>query len=288
MRAPTTITAEVVARKLIWQSDVSLFAASRTKKKQNLLRVTYYIGLLILIILQPVQFTGSSEAVFPMAQQVHFSKDSHQVWDELLMKYVDSEGNVNYLGFKNNSATLDSYLEQLAYNVPANSASREEKLVYYINLYNAATVKLILENYPLASIKDIVKPWDTKWVKTGEKTISLGHIEHKILRKLGEPRIHFAINCASYSCPKLSNRAYTLNNLEQQLQDASSDFINDPKRNRISEQNAEISEIFKWFKSDFTKEGSLRDYINQYSEAKIAEGTKLKFMNYDWSLNEAK
>ena len=250
--------------------------------------MTYYLSLLLFIILQPVQFLGTYEESFRLTESVQNSKDVHQIWDELLMKYVDGEGNVDYKGFKKDTATLDLYLEKLALKVPENSDSREEKLVYYINLYNAATVKLILENYPVASIKDIDKPWDTKWVKTGEKTISLGHIEHKILRKLDEPRIHFAINCASYSCPKLSNRAYTLNNLEQQLQEASIDFVNDPKRNKISEQSAEISEIFKWFKSDFTSGSNLRDYINQYSKVQIAEGTKLRFINYDWSLNETK
>ena len=250
--------------------------------------MTYYLSLLLLIALQPVQFMGAYEEGFRLAESVEVSDDVHQAWDELLMKYVNGEGDVDYQGFKEDVATLDLYLKKLSSELPENSDSREEKLVYYINLYNAATVKLILENYPVASIKDIAKPWDTKWVKTGESTISLGYIEHKILRKLDEPRIHFAINCASYSCPKLSNRAYTLNNLEQQLEEASSDFVNDPKRNKISDQSAEISEIFKWFKSDFTKEGSLRDYINQYSNTQIADGTKLRFMNYDWSLNEAK
>ncbi len=250
--------------------------------------MTYFLSLVLFLLLQPATFVYNYEDQHHAAVETSLVKDEHKNWDALLQEYVDKEGNVDYKGFKNDEAALDTYLEDLAQNAPDESASSQEKLVYYINLYNAATVKLILENYPLESIKDIKGPWDRKWVKVGDKTLSLGAIEHKILRKLNEPRIHFAINCASYSCPKLSNQAYTLDNLEVQLETASRDFVNDDKRNKISANNAQVSEIFKWYKSDFTEEGSLLDYINLYSDITITSGTKLQYMKYDWSLNEVK
>ena len=245
-------------------------------------------GLVIYIMLQPVFFLGSMEDSLDNFRFTYSSSESHNSWEKLLQQFVDKEGNVNYQGFKEAESSLDDYLNFLANKAPENTSAKEEKLVYYINLYNAATVKLILENYPVRSIKEIKSPWDKKWVKVGDEKISLGAIEHKILRKLDEPRIHFAINCASYSCPKLSNQAYTISNLEEQLEAASKDFINDPKRNKIEGEQAEISEIFKWFKSDFTQNGSLKAYINQYANVPIGPNTKIKYIKYDWSLNEIK
>ena len=245
-------------------------------------------GLVVFMMLQPVLFMGSAEDIADNFQISYNESASHQTWHNLLQKYVDQEGNVNYKGFKEDEPALDEYLDFLADSAPGSSSTKEEKLVFYINLYNAATVKLILENYPVRSIKDIKSPWDKKWVKVGDEILSLGAIEHKILRKLNEPRIHFAINCASYSCPKLSNQAYTISNLEGQLEMASKDFVNDSKRNKIGAREAQISEIFKWFKSDFTVNGSLKAYINQYADEPIGPDTKLKYINYDWSLNETK
>ena len=246
------------------------------------------IGLILIIFLQPVSFMGSMEDPTNYARMTTSYSSEHKDWNDLLEQYVDQEGNVNYKGFKSAEATLDRYLDYMANNAPANSASKEEKLVYYINLYNAATVKLVLDHYPVQSIKDIKSPWDKKWISVANEKISLGAIEHKILRKLDEPRIHFAINCASYSCPKLSKQAYTLNTLEEQLDTAARDFINDSKRNRIQAGKAEVSEIFKWFKSDFTKRLSLKSYINQYAKEPIGPDTKLQYIKYDWSLNEIK
>lgn len=240
------------------------------------------------MVLQPAGFMNLYEDWYRNTRHVQIEVELHDSWNKLLQKYVDIEGNVDYRAFKKEESALDSYLDQMAQNVPADGASIKQKLVYYINLYNAATLKLILQHYPVSSIKDIKSPWDKKWVKVGDNTLSLGAIEHKILRRLDDPRIHFAINCASYSCPKLSNRAYTADKLEEQLNAATSEFVNDPKRNRIGQSAAEISQIFKWYKSDFTENGSLVEYINQYSTINIGPGTKVQYIKYDWSLNEAK
>ncbi|MGI9545725.1 MAG: DUF547 domain-containing protein, partial [Flavobacteriaceae bacterium] len=248
----------------------------------------YSLSLILMIVLQPAGIMDCFGDWHRKSNCDPQEIKSHESWDALLQKYVDDEGNVDYLGFKKEESELDQYLAYLAQNAVVDEDSKEEKLVYYINLYNAATVKLILDNYPTGSIKDIKSPWDRKWIKVGEKVLSLGAIEHKILRKLNEPRIHFAINCASYSCPKLSNRAYSRDRLEEQLDAATSEFVNDAKRNRISKSGAEISQIFKWYKSDFTKNGSLVDYVNQYSKIDIDAATKVRYIKYDWSLNEAK
>ncbi|MFK7813026.1 MAG: DUF547 domain-containing protein [Maribacter sp.] len=213
---------------------------------------------------------------------------SHSQWNSLLSKYVNDKGDVNYKAFQNDSAALNEYLNFLAENSPVKGWSKNEKLAYYINLYNAATVKLILDNYPTNSIKDIKNPWGKDWVKTGDGLISLGDIEHKILREMNEPRIHFAINCASYSCPKLLNKAFTASKMEAQLQSVTLDFINDKSRNIISKEKLQLSNIFKWYKKDFTENGSLADYIKPYTAIEIDADTNIDYLKYDWNLNEAK
>ncbi|MCB0464964.1 MAG: DUF547 domain-containing protein, partial [Aequorivita sp.] len=132
----------------------------------------------------------------------------HSQWDKLLKKYVNNAGFLDYKGFKNDRQKLDDYLKMLSEKEPTNDWSVQELLAYYINLYNAATVKLIVENYPVKSIKDIDGAWTKGRVTVGNKELSLGGIENGILRKMNEPRIHFAVNCASISCPKLMNEAY--------------------------------------------------------------------------------
>ena len=217
-----------------------------------------------------------------------FQKIDYSTWDNLLKKYVDNDGNVDYKNFRKEKGLLNSYLEQQTKNPVSEYDTKESKLVYYINLYNAATVKLILDNYPLGSIKELKGPWNRQVVTIRNKQLSLGDIEHNILRKMEEPRIHFAINCASYSCPKLLNEAFTVEKLEELLEKSARSFVNDPKRNVIKKEKAMISQIFKWYKKDFTDMMSLIDYINQYSTVKMTSETNIEYINYDWSLNASK
>ncbi|SDE36437.1 DUF547 domain-containing protein [Ulvibacter litoralis] len=210
---------------------------------------------------------------------------SHQKWDDLLQKHVSSSGKVDYLGFKNDTAALQSYLDVLAENLPKKSWSKNATLAYWINAYNAFTVKLILDNYPVESIKDIKKPWDQDFIMLENSAYSLGEIEHKILRKMNEPRIHFAINCASYSCPNLLNEAYTEAKIEKQLESSTISFINDTTKNSITADKIEISKIFDWFSGDFKNEGSLIDFLNKYSTVKINANTKINYKDYKWNLN---
>lgn len=216
------------------------------------------------------------------------SKPSHAVWNVLVQRHVDETGLVNYVGFKKESAQLSGYLDYLAEHPPSQMWSKGDSLAYYINLYNAATVKLIVDNYPVNSIKDIPNRWGKKWISVGGTKLSLNDIEHKILRNMDEPRIHFAINCASYSCPNLWNKAFVAEKIEQQLNQVALDFVNDPSKNRFENGKAQLSEIFKWYKKDFTKETSLLEYINQFLNNPISKDGNIEYLDYDWSLNDAK
>jgi len=211
----------------------------------------------------------------------------HSTWDALLKKHVDANGMVDYKGFEKDRSKLNNYLEQLSSYEPSKEWSVQELLAYYINLYNAYTVDLILNNYPVESIKDINGAWTKSIVPVGNKTLSLGGIENGVLRKMNEPRIHFAINCASMSCPKLLDEAYTAGKINEQLDRATEEFVNSDK-NEISKNSAKLSSIFDWYKKDFIsdKTPTIIDYVNQYSTTKINSGTNVSYKNYDWKLNE--
>ena len=213
-------------------------------------------------------------------------KNIHDIWDSELKKYVDKEGNVNYRLWKKNSKLLETYLINLENNPPINQWTKNDSLAYFINAYNAVTVKLILDNYPLRSIKDLIIPWWLKRFKLNSEKITLNFIEHKILRKMDDPRIHFAINCASRSCPKLQNVAYYSHKLENQLNDAASEFINDQTKNKINVNHLMLSKIFSWFKDDFGNRIQLLKFVNKYSKIKILENARIEYLNYDWNLNE--
>ena len=249
------------------------------------MRLKLSILLILLLIGSVHSIAPTPRYTLNDAPEIEFQLD-HSKWDILLKKHVDDTGNVNYKGFSEDIKALQNYLDYLAKNRPMDKSPKPERLAYYINLYNAATVKLILDNYPTKSIKDIKNPWGKNIVQMGGEKISLGDLEHKILRKMDEPRIHFAINCASYSCPKLLNTAFTSANLEIMLEQTAIDFINDPKRNVLSKEKASLSEIFNWYKKDFTKNGSLIDYLNKYAYQKLTSNTKISYLNYNWGLNE--
>lgn len=213
--------------------------------------------------------------------------ENHELWDELLGKYVSETGKVDYKGFQKDSKDLSTYINMLKMGyLKIDEYSRQRKLAYWINAYNALTIDLILRNYPLNSIKDIKDPWDQRLWKFGDQWLNLNDIEHKILRKMDEPRIHFAIVCASDSCPKLLNKAYSANNLEEQLSIATKDFLSDASKNELSENSIKLSKIFKWFSKDFKTDGSLIDFLNQYSEITINENAKKSYKDYSWDLNQ--
>jgi len=222
---------------------------------------------------------------------------SHQLWDQLLKKHVSTDGTVNYKGFIKDSVQFSKYLRLLSTHHPNDKYwSINQQKAYWINAYNAFTIQLAIRYYPIKSIKDIGSTfqvtfvntvWDIKFINIEGKKYDLNNIEHGILRKkFDDPRIHFAINCASLSCPKLRNEAYNADKLIKQLDEQAVDFINDPAKNIINENNITISKIFGWFKGDFTKNGSLIDFLNKYSKTKISAKARIGYMEYDWRLNE--
>lgn len=233
----------------------------------------------------------------PVVGKASSTPPSHQLWDQLVKSHVKANGLVDYKGFIREKPKLESYLRLLEAQVPDRKTwTKNQQLAYWINAYNAFTVKLIVDNYPTKSIRDLgpaiqiplVKDvWHLKFFKLGGVEMSLDELEHGILRKeFDEPRIHFAINCASISCPALLNEAFVPERLEAQLTKVAVSFINDPSRNKLSAQSVQLSSIFSWFKGDFTKKGTLIDFLNLYANVKISPSARVTFLDYNWKLNE--
>ena len=223
--------------------------------------------------------------LFALCFSLNAQEIDHTIWTAYLRDHVSQRGQVNYKAILENSSELNTYLNEYVKIHPEKTWSKNETLTYWINAYNAFTIKLIIDNYPVNSINDISQPWDKKFIPINGNLMSLNEIEHEILRKMDEPRIHFAINCASVSCPKLLNEAYVADRLNEQLENAAKEFINS-EQNQLISGNIKISKIFKWFKGDFENNSSVIDFINQYATTKIDKNEKVGYLEYNWSLNE--
>lgn len=261
-------------------------------KRSRWLRAILISLTTILLVVAGLYWRIFIQPVVPLQQEGQPAPD-HSLWDAQLQKYVSSYGGVNYVAWKEDRAPLEDYLQLLADATPSESWTREEQLAYWINAYNAFTVALILDHYPIGSIEElhtiplIGTIFHDEWFSLGGESMSLNRIEHGVLRRqFEEPRIHAAINCASISCPTLWNRAYTAASIDEQLDRAMRSFVNDPVRNRIRAEEVAVSAIFSWFRFDFTKEGSLVDYLNQYLEVPLRAEADVSYLTYDWRLNE--
>ncbi len=213
----------------------------------------------------------------------------HKEFDVLLKKYVATSGTVNYKGFLKDKNALQAYLNSLS-KVKVASLSKNEQFAFWINAYNAATIDQILRNYPVKSIQNIAngKVWDKPLpYQFGGKAYTLNEIEkQKLIAELSDPRIHFAVNCAAVSCPKLLNTAYTAQNVQEQLSKSTSAFLNNKTFNKLSPEKAQISNIFNWYKADFSKNGSsVSAFINKYAATKINANTQISYLDYNWDLN---
>jgi len=221
---------------------------------------------------------------------------NHGLYRELLAAHV-KDGRVDYRTFKKEEKKLDTYLQLLDETNP-DTLSRNEQYAFYINAYNAYTIKLILKHYPgIHSIKDIgswwSSPWKIKFCKIGGKAYTLDEIEHTILRpRFNDPRVHFAINCASMGCPPLIPEPYRGSILDQQLDTSTRAFLNDSRWNRLEGNTLYVSKIFKWFKDDF--EGDIVNFFSKYLQEDMRklflanrEQISVEYLNYDWSLNES-
>ncbi len=239
------------------------------------------------------RFTVSLWAMLSLPSAFAFDH-SHAGWDEVLKAYVDDEGMVDYAGLKADREGLDRYLATTGAINESDFGSwtRDQRLAFLINVYNAETLQLIIDHYPVKSIKKIggwfKQPWDVESVTLFGKKTTLNTIEHEILRpKYEEPRIHFAIVCAAMGCPPLPKAAFTPENLDQLLDARGRVFLAQKNKNRLQGDTLYLSPIFNWFEEDFTTGGSLQDFIAPFFPEDI-EGKKLriKFTSYDWSLNK--
>ncbi len=218
----------------------------------------------------------------------------HGIYAELLAMYVQN-GVVNYAGFKKDEKKLDRYLEIFEFT-DVHKLSRDEQMAFYINAYNAWTIKLILSGYPeVESIKDLggffSGPWKKKFVRLNGSIVTLDHVEHEILRPTyKDPRIHFAVNCASKGCPPLIAEPYDGIRLDEQLDRSTRAFINDPKKNYLAGDQLYVTSIFKWFSEDFNDDviGFFIKYADEPLKKQIQarqDQIKVKYLDYDWSLN---
>jgi hypothetical protein len=249
------------------------------------------------------------------AETLHSPAFDHGRWDELLARHVvpiddDKATAVDYQGMNADRLVLKQYLQALS-SISEAQFSRwpmPDQLAFLINTYNAWTVELILTAWPdLESIKDLgglfSSPWSRKFVTVLGKTHSLDQIEHELIRgsdRYNDPRIHFAVNCASIGCPALRAEAYVGNRLDQQLEEQTRLFLSDRSRNRIEGNRVKLSSIFKWYRDDFEQGwhdfNRLEDFLLAQADAlglSTALVTALKrgkanieFLDYDWRLNK--
>jgi hypothetical protein len=236
--------------------------------------------------------------IFGINPSLQAKVPAHDLWNELLKKNVSMYGKVNYKAFKKDVDKLDKYLALLSENKPDEKTwSANEQKAFWINAYNAFTVKLIVDNYPVKSINDVVtkmkitsktSPWDIKFIKIGNENYSLNNIEHEKLRKIFEDaRFHFVLVCAAKSCPILLNEACLADRLEMQLEKQTKLFLNDKVKNKISANHLQLSKLFEWYASDFkTEKSTLVDFINKYATVKISPKASISYLEYSWELNE--
>jgi hypothetical protein len=216
-----------------------------------------------------------------------------ETYNRLLGKYVTSSG-VKYSEWKGNAAdmqALQSVVDAIAQE-NVSSAGKKEQLAFYINAYNAWILHEALGKYPTKSVKDPLFTFFTgSRIKVAGEQMSFNHLEKDIVRaKFGEPRIHFALNCASRSCPPLNRQVFRAPDLDEQLEKLAKGFVNSEKGVNYSaeKKTAELSKIFDWYKDDFKGEGGVLPFINKRRTTPLPNDVKISYQDYDWNLNEAK
>ena len=216
----------------------------------------------------------------------------HDSFDQVLKAHVQ-DGVVNYAGIKND-ANFTKYVELIAETNPDSFKTEQEKLAFWINAYNALAIKGILDGLSPSSFFGRVTFFKTTDYRVGGRDINLYDLERDIIIPFGEPRIHFAIICASMSCPKLRSEVWLASKLEQQFEDNAIDFLNDTSKNNFDrkKKRANLSKIFDWFDKDFKDHsGTVQKYVAQYLNDKelakevVEKKYKIKYLKYDWNLN---
>jgi hypothetical protein len=280
----------------------------REMRKLSVVRKWLWIVTVLLIVAVSNHCrAGAKVAVghnWPAGERVSIDRINHARWDALLRKYVDSQGRVNYSAWhqsREDRLALDQYLRHLSQADLHQRASREALLAYWINAYNGLTIQGILREYPTSSIRNHTAKvfgyniWDDLLLTVGDRPFSLNQIEHDVLRKMGEPRVHFAIVCASIGCPPLLNQAYVADQLDHQLTVNTRRFFADPQKFRYdaSRRQLELSPILQWFAEDFgaNQAAQMRTIArflpDQAAQGLAANGTaSVRYLGYDWNLND--
>lgn len=223
--------------------------------------------------------------IVSMWSSLGLAQPDYKAWDTFLKKYVSASGDVDYKSIKANKKELDAITKTLSCNTVLPSWSKNDQLAFWINAYNAFTIELIVNNYPLKSIQnlDSGKPWDVKRITIGGKKYSLNNIENDIIRpQFKDARIHFAVNCAAKSCPPILNGAFFGKTLDTQLETVTKKFINNTKYQTIKASKLTLSKIFDWYAVDF---GDIITFINKYSNVKVNKNASIVYREYDWALN---
>ncbi len=221
----------------------------------------------------------------------------HSAFNGFLAQYVEiGPDGVSRVGYaaagESGAAALAAYIASLE-TVEVATLSADEQLAFWINLYNAATVRLILENPSVASIRDIDKPWDTPVATAVGRRLTLNDIEHRILRPIfKDPRIHYAVNCASIGCPNLAREAYSGETIDAALDKAASAYVNHPRGVEIEDGKVTASKIYGWYRDDFGRDDrAVLDHIRLHAAPALAEmldgKTRIDAYRYDWRLNAA-
>jgi len=228
----------------------------------------------------------------------------HTLLNDVLKKHVKDFGGysqVNYKLLKKEPESLNDYVKSvsLVEKKSYEQWTQDQQLSFLINVYNAYTLSWIVQHYPVKSIKDtgslFSSPWKKKFFKLFGHETSLDNVEHDMIRKwFKEPRIHFAVNCASIGCPKLLAAAFQATQLNKQLEEATKSFVNDKTRNTYKNKELKLSKIFKWYGGDFKSKGGVAKFVSKYlaglddKQRKNAAQAKISYFDYDWALNETK
>lgn len=223
--------------------------------------------------------------IVTLASSMGVAQPDYKSWDTFLKKYVSATGDVDYKSIKANKKELDAITKSFSSVTVSPTWTKNEQLAFWINAYNAFTIDLIVNNFPLKSIQNLDngKPWDVKRITIGGKKYSLNNIENDIIRpEFKDARIHFAVNCAAKSCPPIMNGAFFGKTLDAQLDTVTKNFINNKKYQTITPSKITISKIFDWYAVDF---GDIVTFINKYSNIKVNNNASIVYKEYDWTLN---
>jgi len=247
------------------------------------------------------QPTAAPADIAAVASTLETSEDATAVYADFLSTYVSQSDGINFVAYgdvtSEDAAKLKAYIASLEAQ-GVEGLSRDEQMAFWYNLYNAKTIDVILDAYPVKTIKDVgslIKqgPWNKKNMNVkGFGEMSLNDVEHETLRaNWDEPRIHYAVNCASYGCPNLKATPWTAETLEADMEQAASDYINHPRGFRVENGKVTASSIFNWYKVDFgdTDAGVLehaRKYAKGDLKTALDAATKIDAFDYNWSLNE--